>query len=254
MSADDLRHVFQVESHDLVPEYDLTDVRLIHKRSVDPRAHTNDPNAKQIHIKAFGKKFRLNLQKNNEFNDRIQDMKVFMAETTGNGKLRYSEAPTGPDNSPAAVGTTYHDKSNMAAILVDHNSDGSLQLHGTIGNDLVIRPVPQTVSADNEEYLRYNADDEDDEMFLDEDEAIENKRINHSNNSPNVTQNKSLNSTGRTPSQPLPISTASSYTKNSYNNTTNLGNTHFVYKRNLFDPQNTYHSDYCEFFFLESQK
>ncbi len=77
-----------------MPEYDLTNIRVINKRSIDQESDQNGLSPKQIHLKAFGKKVKLNLQQNNDFNDRIKNMKVFMAETTSNGKLRYSEAPT----------------------------------------------------------------------------------------------------------------------------------------------------------------
>lgn len=78
-----------------VPEYELINVRIIKKRSVDENKwdDNNAAQPKQIHVTAFGKQLNLNLKENSDFNDRIQDMKVFMAETTSNGKLRYSEAP-----------------------------------------------------------------------------------------------------------------------------------------------------------------
>ncbi|XP_054169137.1 A disintegrin and metalloproteinase with thrombospondin motifs 1-like [Oppia nitens] len=244
MSEDDLRYVFQVESHNDVPEYDVTNVRLINKRSVSDLSSTmtgNELSPKQIHLKAFGRKYKLNLQKNSDFNDRVKDMKVFMAETTGNGKLRYSQVPSTGYEKTRNIGTTYHDKSNMAAVLVDHNPDGSIQLHGTIGNDLVIRPVPQTVSLDNTEYLQYDGNDnEDDEMFLDEEEIIDSSNNQTSNSRPN-------NTTTRMSLPSLKKISGGKGTKSSYLNSTNIGNTHFVYKRNdTFDPKYSYHSDYLE--------
>ena len=240
MSPDELRTVFHVQSHEEVPEYDLTDIKLIKKRSVDQRSDANQVLPKQIRLNAFGKKLELNLHKNQDFNDRVKDMKVYMAETTSNGKLRYSEAQASAQDNQN-IGTTYHDKSNMAAILVNHTPDGSIQLHGTIGNDLVIRPIPETVSLDNTEYLNYSADDQDDEMFLDEDETIEvRKKLKTSSNK------RMANSTQTGISQ-LPVSTNSRATgpQVSDNNTTKLANTHVIYKRNMFDPDNS-HSDYCK--------
>lgn len=241
MSPDELRTVFQVHSHAEVPDYDLTHVKVIRKRSVDQRSDANQVLPKQIHLNAFGKKLELNLHKNQDFNDRIKEMKVFMAETTSNGKLRYSEAPTSPQDNQN-IGTTYHDKSNMAAILVNHTPDGNIQLHGTIGNDLVIRPVPETVSLGNTEYLNYSADNGDDEMFLDEDEAIEvNKRLK---NSPNRTV--AVNGT-QTYLQQLPVSLNSRVTETQVGsaNSTRLANTHVIFKRNMFDADKS-HSDYCK--------
>lgn len=77
-----------------MPEYDLTNIRIMNKRSIDQQTDQNGYSPKQIHLNAFGKKLKLNLQHNTDFNDRIKDMKVFIAETTSNGKLKYSEAPS----------------------------------------------------------------------------------------------------------------------------------------------------------------
>ncbi len=71
-----------------VPEYELSAVRLITKRSIE------DGTTKHVQVNAFGRKMRLNLKDNNDFNERIKDMKVYIAETSKNGKLRYSEDPS----------------------------------------------------------------------------------------------------------------------------------------------------------------
>jgi len=109
--------------------------------------------------------------------------------------------------------------------------------HGTIGNDLVIRPVPASVTLQNNQYLNYNLDD-DDEMFLDEDEAIESaKRLKQDNS--NSTTNSKI------------ASLAASQLPSGSNTATNSGkldnreNTHVIYKRNMFNPES--HSDFCKF-------
>lgn len=71
-----------------MPEYELSSVRLITKRSIDAGT------TKHVHVNAFGRKLRLNLKDNNDFNERIKDMKVYIAETSQNGKLRYMEDPS----------------------------------------------------------------------------------------------------------------------------------------------------------------
>lgn len=71
-----------------VPEYELSTIRLITKRSVE------EGTTKHVQVNAFGRKMRLNLKDNNDFNERIKDMKVYIAETSKNGKLRYSEDPS----------------------------------------------------------------------------------------------------------------------------------------------------------------
>jgi len=69
-------------------------VRLVTKRSID-KSNSDDKNdSKHVHLNAFGQKLRLKLRDNSDFNNRIKDMKVFIAETSKNGKLRYHEDPT----------------------------------------------------------------------------------------------------------------------------------------------------------------
>lgn len=42
-------------------------------------------------LSTFGKDFKLRLKRNVDFQQRIKDMKMFMAESTGDGQLRYTE-------------------------------------------------------------------------------------------------------------------------------------------------------------------
>ncbi|KAG8195925.1 hypothetical protein JTE90_001159 [Oedothorax gibbosus] len=161
MSPEDLRKVFQVNSPDEVPEYQVVRLRSISKRD------TSEEDVKQIHLSAFGKNLQLNLKKNADFEQRVGNMKVLMAETTGPGQLKYHE----PQESAVDYGTTYHDEKQMAAILMRNGDNGELELEGTIGNDLVIHPLPAKMAAYDEEFV-------DDEVFLDEDEAEELKKMN----------------------------------------------------------------------------
>lgn len=71
-----------------MPEYELSTIRLITKRSIE------DGTTKHVQLDAFGRKVRLNLKDNNDFNERTKDMKVYIAETSKNGKLRYMEDPS----------------------------------------------------------------------------------------------------------------------------------------------------------------
>ena len=112
------------------------------------------------------------------------------------------------------IGSTYHDEDNLAALLIEHDAKtGHLQVDGTIGNDFVIKPLPQATigklveqrkllhkqqaaqqqqlapavaensidahvakQAHDELAAAHMHDDDphdDDEMFLDEDEALE---------------------------------------------------------------------------------
>ncbi|OTF77110.1 A disintegrin and metalloproteinase with thrombospondin motifs family protein [Euroglyphus maynei] len=182
MSKRDLLSVFYVDSHDKVPEYELSSVRLLTKRSIQ-----DDDVGKprhEVYLKAFGRKMRLKLQDNNDFNERVKDMKVIMAETSRNGRLQYVEDLTVADTKN--VGTSYHDKDNMAAIFLDRDSRGKVRLHGTIGNDLVIKPIPETIDTNdhaslNEVDTDNVVDPDDDEMFLNDDDFKQFKHQQHLN-------------------------------------------------------------------------
>ncbi|KPM02573.1 A disintegrin and metalloproteinase with thrombospondin motifs 16-like protein 1 [Sarcoptes scabiei] len=100
MTKQDLLSVFYVDSHDKVPEYELSSVRFLSKRSISENQYSGDgdevddqssSNTKHVQLKAFGKKMSLKLQDNNDFNERVKDMKVFIAESSRNGKLKYME-------------------------------------------------------------------------------------------------------------------------------------------------------------------
>ena len=87
----------------LVPEYHVVLPKLINsraKRSVDnndKNSKTNKskwaskPKEKTVHLKIFGKAMQLNLKPNDNFNERINQMKVLLAESGKNGKLKYVE-------------------------------------------------------------------------------------------------------------------------------------------------------------------
>ena len=77
-----------------MPEYELSSVRLLTKRSIENSDSGDENDSKHVHLNAFGKRMRLKLRDNSDFNSRIKDMKVFIAETSKNGKLRYHEDPT----------------------------------------------------------------------------------------------------------------------------------------------------------------
>ena len=81
------------ETH-TVPEYELSSVRLVTKRSIDNTETGEENDSKHVHLNAFGQRLRLKLRDNSDFNNRIKDMKVFIAETSKNGKLRYHEDPS----------------------------------------------------------------------------------------------------------------------------------------------------------------
>ncbi|XP_067126705.1 A disintegrin and metalloproteinase with thrombospondin motifs like isoform X1 [Centruroides vittatus] len=154
LSQEELRKIFHVDLHDNVPEYDVVHVRSLSKRSI------LSDDTKRVHLSAFGQNFHLNLKRNHELEDRLKSMKLFAAETKGN-ELRYKEMEP-QEHAISDMGVSYHDENQMAALLVNHAEDGSLQLEGTIGNHLVIKPIPKQLIVVEDNYV-------DDEMFLDED-------------------------------------------------------------------------------------
>lgn len=105
----------------------------------------------------------------------------------------------------------------------------------------MIRPVPSSFNLENNDDLSYNADD--DEMFLDEDEAIETAKRLKKDNSKSTT-----NSTTATFASQLPSTSNSKLTNTatySRSKLENKNNAHVIYKRNMFNPES--HSDYRKF-------
>ena len=82
----------------LVPEYHVVLPKLLNsrtKRSTDedskPSKWTPKAKEKIVHLKVFGKAMQLNLKPNDNFNERLNQMKVLLAESGKNGKLKYVE-------------------------------------------------------------------------------------------------------------------------------------------------------------------
>lgn len=118
MSEQDLRRTFQVDSHDQVPEYEILSIKTTstrtrtshsnarHKRSPKDDNTTSEKQKQQqqqqqahqdgdklivMKLTTFGKDYKLRLRRNIDFQQRIHDMKMFMAESTQDGQLRYTE-------------------------------------------------------------------------------------------------------------------------------------------------------------------
>lgn len=56
-------------------------------------------------LSTFGKDFKLRLKRNADFQQRIRDMKMFMAESTKDGQLRYTEIKALSSAAAAAAAT-----------------------------------------------------------------------------------------------------------------------------------------------------
>lgn len=116
MSESDLRRTFQVENHDQVPEYQVLRLTKSSRQSLDlisenepsdfsgataaaaaegassqERGRGAEPSVVMMKLSTFGKQFKLRLKRNVDFQQRIKDMKMFMAESTKDGQLRYTE-------------------------------------------------------------------------------------------------------------------------------------------------------------------
>ncbi|KAI5699501.1 hypothetical protein M8J76_005323 [Diaphorina citri] len=149
MSTDDLRNVFHVEHHSSVPEYEVVKIHSIRKREIGnlddggggsrrTKEKTSEDDSKVLKFSAFGQNLNLNLQKSDSlFKDKL---KMFIAEPNVSGSIHYTELPH------EHIGDTYQDEFNQAAILLLRDKhDGTLLMEGTIGHDLVVKPIPSHV-------------------------------------------------------------------------------------------------------------
>lgn len=116
MTPSDLRSVFQVNSHQEVPEYDVTTIRVINKRSTDGQ---NDH--RQVNLQAFGERMQLSLRPNVEFNRQLESLKLYTAQSGPENKIIYSE-----EDTTGSVGLSYHDDSKMAAVMIRQGPKGDI--------------------------------------------------------------------------------------------------------------------------------
>ncbi|XP_050671435.1 A disintegrin and metalloproteinase with thrombospondin motifs 1 isoform X2 [Leptidea sinapis] len=108
-----------------------------------------------IELEAFGKQLKLVLKKQQGLvkKDGLKVWKALKNESQPHG-VDYEEIVTDGEED---IGDLYHDDENGAALLIRrHPKHGHLVVEGSIGHDLVIRPVPDSMTAA-----------QDDEMFLD---------------------------------------------------------------------------------------
>ncbi|KAL4716479.1 hypothetical protein ACJJTC_015907, partial [Scirpophaga incertulas] len=110
----------------------------------------------KIDLEAFGKLLNLVLRKQ-EGLFKKEGLKVWKATTNESQPhgVDYEEMTTEDDED---LGELYQDEENSAALLIRrHPKHGKLIVEGSIGHELVIRPIPDTMTAAVQ----------DDEMFLD---------------------------------------------------------------------------------------
>ncbi|XP_024878519.1 A disintegrin and metalloproteinase with thrombospondin motifs 8 isoform X1 [Temnothorax curvispinosus] len=134
MTREEMLSVFYT-GHESVPPYEVVPVlHTVHKRSVDAKP--------QIHLKAFGKDISLSLKPTEGL---LTANSLPMWTVTRNASqpdgLRYERVK----DVDVDIGDIYQDTENMASILLHRDTNGKVRVDGTIGSELVIRPLPERV-------------------------------------------------------------------------------------------------------------
>ncbi|XP_070154576.1 A disintegrin and metalloproteinase with thrombospondin motifs like isoform X2 [Polyergus mexicanus] len=134
MTREEMLSVFYT-GHESVPPYEVVPVlHTVHKRSVDAKP--------QIHLKAFGKDISLSLKPTKGLlTANSLPMWTVTRNTSQPDGLHYERVK----NIDADIGDIYQDTENMASILLHRDTNGKVRVDGTIGSELVIRPLPERV-------------------------------------------------------------------------------------------------------------
>ncbi|XP_050030699.1 A disintegrin and metalloproteinase with thrombospondin motifs like [Dermacentor andersoni] len=172
LSDSEIRRVFRGASRDEVPQYELVQLRARrHQRSEREVGGGGDRRA--VSLRAFGRRFDLRLKRNRDFEQRAARLQVLAAESTPNG-LAYTplkgKDEEVPDDLWSKAGA-YQDHTNMAALVLSQDKLGRLRMEGTLGEDLVISPLPTRLNVSTDETYYDVRGSADDEGFLDEDDG-----------------------------------------------------------------------------------
>ncbi|XP_066157474.1 A disintegrin and metalloproteinase with thrombospondin motifs like isoform X2 [Euwallacea fornicatus] len=195
MTLEELRSTFHVDSHQLVPDYEVIPVHHVRRRSVGAGSNVNsladdkEPSGKRsnpwkfdsnathdergieattkVRLRAFGQPFNLSLVPTEGLFKKGK-LKVFTVEpnATAQHGVEYVEHP---ETNNEDIGDLYQDEENQAAILM-RNEGGDFVLEGSIGSHLVIRPVPRRLRPAVK--TNHKLSSADDEVFLDDDGAL----------------------------------------------------------------------------------
>ncbi|KAH0954744.1 hypothetical protein HN011_007971 [Eciton burchellii] len=134
MTREEMLSVFYT-GHESVPPYEVVPVlHTVHKRSVDAEP--------QIHLKAFGKDISLSL-KPTEGLLTINNLPMWTVTRNASQPdgLHYERVK----DINVDIGDIYQDTENMASILLHRDTNGKVRVDGTIGSELIIRPLPERV-------------------------------------------------------------------------------------------------------------
>ncbi|CAH1121894.1 unnamed protein product [Ceutorhynchus assimilis] len=190
MTLDEIRSTFHVDSHHLVPEYELVPIHHVQKRSIaspaskggntlnhgpiekhpysKSKAWTLNANEgiRNLRLQAFGEPFHLSLAPTEGLFNKGK-LKVFTVEpnATAQHGVEYVEDPETNED----IGEIYQDQANQAAILL-RNEGVDIVVEGSIGSHLVIRPIPSRLR--NKVKTNHKLSSTDDEVFLDDDGAL----------------------------------------------------------------------------------
>ncbi|XP_073987283.1 sol narae metalloprotease isoform X2 [Rhodnius prolixus] len=134
MSREELRSLFHVDNIDSLPEYQIVNIHSRTKRDT-----SNEEDKRIIKLNIFGKSLDLNLERNN--NLMRNDVPLYSVIANSTGHLEYQllqhEEP---------LGVTYQDIKNQAALVIHTDpEDGATLYEGTIGHELVVRPLPSSL-------------------------------------------------------------------------------------------------------------
>ncbi|CAH0390968.1 unnamed protein product [Bemisia tabaci] len=134
MDTHDLRNVFHVNLHADVPEYEVVKVRSIRRRR-GAGVRPEEDKSRVMKLQAFGRDLELTLRKSDGlFKDKLR---MWAAEPNSTGSINYTELPH------EYVGEAYQDEESQAAIVLHRDKhDGTYLMEGTIGHDLIVKPVP----------------------------------------------------------------------------------------------------------------
>ncbi|XP_025157440.1 A disintegrin and metalloproteinase with thrombospondin motifs 1 isoform X2 [Harpegnathos saltator] len=134
MTREEMLSVFYT-GHESVPPYEVVPVlHTMHKRSIDAK--------QQIHLKAFGKDISLSLKPTEGLlTANSLPMWTVTRNTSQPDGLHYERVK----DVDVDIGDIYQDTENMASILLHQDTNGKVRVDGTIGSELVIRPLPERV-------------------------------------------------------------------------------------------------------------
>ncbi|XP_045523998.1 A disintegrin and metalloproteinase with thrombospondin motifs 1 isoform X2 [Pieris brassicae] len=149
----DINEKIYAKARDAIKEEigDLNDTVSV---EFDANLSDSDSDVHNIELEAFGKTLNLVLRRQEGLlkKDGLRMWKALTNESQPHG-VDYEEMVTEGEED---LGELYHDDENGAALLIRrHPKHGKLVVEGSIGHDLVIRPIPDSITAP------------DDEMFLD---------------------------------------------------------------------------------------